>query len=67
MSNENINSKSEIKSKLHQNLTQLSKNMQEISHKNCFNFEQQSALDDLCREVFYYLSDLTDSINLLNK
>lgn len=66
MSNENINFKSEIKSKLNQNLTQLSENMQKISHQNCFSSEQQSALDDLCREIFYYLSDLTDSINLLN-
>lgn len=66
MSNETINSKSEIKLKLNQNLTQLSKSMQKISQQNCFNSEQQSALDDLCREVFYYLSDLTDAINLLN-
>lgn len=64
--NGNINSKSEIKSKLNENLTQLSKCMQEISHRDCFDFEQQSVLDDLCREIFYYLSDLTDSINLLN-
>lgn len=66
MSDENINSKSEIKSKLNENLTQLAKNMQEISHRNCFNSEQSYALDDLCREIFYYLSDLTDSVNLLN-
>ncbi len=66
MSNENINSKSEIKSKLKENLTQLSINMQEISHRNCFDAEQTSVLDDLCKEIFYYLSDLTDAINLLN-
>lgn len=66
MSSENINSKSEIKSKLEENLSQLSVSMQEISHRNCFDTEQASALDELCREIFYYLSDLTDAINLLN-
>lgn len=67
MCDENINYKSEIKSKLNNNLTNLSKSMQDICRKDCFTFEQSSALDDLCREIFYYLSDLTDSINLLNK
>lgn len=63
-----INSKSDINNILEKHLNELANYMQEdICKRDCFSYEQSQAMDDLCKNIFYYLSDLKDAIELLNK
>lgn len=63
----NISSKSDINKVLDENLTNLACYMQnDICKRDCFTFDQAEAMDDLCKNIFYYLSDLKDAIELLN-
>ena len=62
-----ITSKSDINRTLDTNLTELSKSMQEISQSEVFTSNDQNyEMDSLCRNIFYYLADITDAIKLLN-
>ena len=64
---QNINSKSDISLYLSKNIETYKEEAKNILKNNNFNKSQKQDLEDIMRQFYYAISDLSDAINLLNK
>lgn len=64
---QNINSKSDISLYLSKNIESYKEEAKNILNSSNFNESQKQDLEDIMRQFYYAISDLSDAINLLNK
>ncbi len=64
---QNINSKSDISLYLSKNIESCKEEAKNILNNSNFNESQKQDLEDIMRQFYYAISDLSDAINLLNK
>lgn len=62
-----INNSTDIEKELDYNLSELSGKLNELSRDPSFTPDQADTINEICRQIFYYLADLKDAVSYLNK